>query len=154
MEHSSKPTLVLEINPQYLVPDTNCFIDHLPGLQYIVESRYFTVVIPLVGKQSWLDDYQVLCKKDFSLTSRPIKCFSNKWTGRFGQRIFSHGHWSTTTSVLRCKSSKVVFNVLSNVYFGPCLELYYHKNHAVLVNRVKTTLNAIPFFNVFPSGLQ
>ena len=50
MEHSSKPTLVLEINPQYLVPDTNCFIDHLPGLQYIVESRYFTVVIPLVGK--------------------------------------------------------------------------------------------------------
>ena len=47
-EHSSKPTLVLEVNPQYLVPDTNCFIDHLSGLQYIVESRYFTVVIPLV----------------------------------------------------------------------------------------------------------
>lgn len=50
VEHSSKPTLVLEINPQYLVPDTNCFIDHLPDLQYIVESKDFTIVIPLVGK--------------------------------------------------------------------------------------------------------
>ena len=57
MEHSSKPTLVLEISPQYLVPDTNCFIDHLPGLQYIVESRYFTVVVPLVGKSICISQY-------------------------------------------------------------------------------------------------
>lgn len=41
---------MLENYPSYLVPDTNCFIDHLNGLHDVVASGDFTLVIPLVGK--------------------------------------------------------------------------------------------------------
>ena len=41
---------MLENYPSYLVPDTNCFIDHLNGLHAVVASGDFTLVIPLVGK--------------------------------------------------------------------------------------------------------
>ncbi|XP_041347433.1 telomerase-binding protein EST1A-like [Gigantopelta aegis] len=38
----------LEIHPIFLVPDTNCFIDHLDPLCAILQSKKFTLVIPLV----------------------------------------------------------------------------------------------------------
>ncbi|KAK0417419.1 hypothetical protein QR680_012997 [Steinernema hermaphroditum] len=41
---SSKPTL--EVTPEYLIPDTNTFIDHLSSLQKIIESRRFTILVP------------------------------------------------------------------------------------------------------------
>lgn len=43
----------LEVRPRYLVPDTNCFIDHLPKLQKILNmdvNSPYTIVVPLVGK--------------------------------------------------------------------------------------------------------
>ena len=49
-EHSSKPRLVMENYPTYLVPDTNCFVDNQEGLRAIVASRDFIVVVPLVGR--------------------------------------------------------------------------------------------------------
>jgi len=39
----------LEIRPQFLVPDTNCFIDHLQGIAALLATRRFTVVVPLIG---------------------------------------------------------------------------------------------------------
>ncbi|XP_071094020.1 telomerase-binding protein EST1A-like [Haliotis cracherodii] len=38
----------LEIHPIFLIPDTNCFIDHLPGLKRILNSHKYTLVVPLV----------------------------------------------------------------------------------------------------------
>ncbi|KAK6192689.1 hypothetical protein SNE40_004118 [Patella caerulea] len=38
----------LEIHPRFLVPDTNCFIDHFNLLISILESKKYTLVIPLV----------------------------------------------------------------------------------------------------------
>ena len=49
-EHISKPRLMFENYPTYLVPDTNCFVDHLDGLKAIVASQVFTLVVPLIGK--------------------------------------------------------------------------------------------------------
>lgn len=50
-EHVSKANLMFENSPAYLVPDTNCFIDQLSGLQAIVMSNDFTLVVPIVGKK-------------------------------------------------------------------------------------------------------
>ncbi|KAL4223249.1 Smg-6 [Mactra antiquata] len=38
----------IEIRPIFLIPDTNCFIDHLPSLKKLIEDRHYTLVIPLV----------------------------------------------------------------------------------------------------------
>ncbi|CAN7984913.1 unnamed protein product [Ixodes hexagonus] len=47
-EHRSKQAAMLEIRPRNLVPDTNCFIDHLPLLQTLVADGHFQVFVPIV----------------------------------------------------------------------------------------------------------
>ena len=48
--HISKPRLMFENYPTFLVADTNCFVDHLDGLKAIVGCQDFTLVVPLIGK--------------------------------------------------------------------------------------------------------
>lgn len=38
----------LEIHPIFLVPDTNCFIDHLSSVQKLIQHQKYTVTIPLI----------------------------------------------------------------------------------------------------------
>ncbi|XP_071849963.1 telomerase-binding protein EST1A-like isoform X2 [Apostichopus japonicus] len=40
--------LVIEINARYLIPDTNCFIDHLPAIEELVACQRYLVIVPLV----------------------------------------------------------------------------------------------------------
>lgn len=39
----------VEIRPQFLVPDTNCFIDYLHGITMLLAGKRFTVIVPLIG---------------------------------------------------------------------------------------------------------
>ncbi|KAJ8312921.1 LOW QUALITY PROTEIN: hypothetical protein KUTeg_010294 [Tegillarca granosa] len=41
-------SIELEIHPIFLVPDTNCFIDHSHSLKKLVQINKFTVVVPLI----------------------------------------------------------------------------------------------------------
>ena len=50
-EHISKPRLMFENYPTFLVADTNCFVNHLNGLKAIVGSQCFTLIVPLIGKR-------------------------------------------------------------------------------------------------------
>ncbi|RWS23446.1 telomerase-binding protein EST1A-like protein [Leptotrombidium deliense] len=36
------------IQPRFLIPDTNCFIDHLAKIESLIECGFYEVVIPLV----------------------------------------------------------------------------------------------------------
>lgn len=47
----------IEVRPKYLVPDTNCFIDHLNKLRIISEAHVYTLMVSLVGK--WFFFYKV-----------------------------------------------------------------------------------------------
>jgi protein SMG6 len=38
----------LEIRPRFLVPDTNCFIDHLDLIECLLKSTRFIIVVPLI----------------------------------------------------------------------------------------------------------
>ena len=40
----------IEVRPLMLVPDTNCFIDHLDGIKSLLASKKYTIVVPLVGE--------------------------------------------------------------------------------------------------------
>ncbi|KAI5608201.1 telomerase-binding protein EST1A, partial [Silurus asotus] len=40
--------LELQIRPFYLVPDTNCFIDHLEGLKRLLVCGTYILVVPLI----------------------------------------------------------------------------------------------------------
>ncbi|XP_018603749.2 telomerase-binding protein EST1A isoform X1 [Scleropages formosus] len=40
--------LEIEIRPVFLVPDTNCFIDHLAGLQNLLACGLYILVVPLI----------------------------------------------------------------------------------------------------------
>ncbi|KAF5892342.1 telomerase-binding protein EST1A-like, partial [Clarias magur] len=40
--------LELEIRPLYLIPDTNCFIDHLDGLKKLLACGIYILVVPLI----------------------------------------------------------------------------------------------------------
>lgn len=64
-EHISKPRLMFENYPTYLVPDTNCFVDHLDGLRAIVACQAFTLIVPLIGKA-------VLFMSSISLCQLPL----------------------------------------------------------------------------------
>lgn len=39
----------LEIHPIFLIPDTNCFIDHFSSLKQLIQLKKYTVVVPLIG---------------------------------------------------------------------------------------------------------
>ncbi|XP_040571639.1 telomerase-binding protein EST1A [Lepeophtheirus salmonis] len=41
-------SVTLEIRPQYLVADTNCFVDHLDGIKALVASSQYHLRVPLV----------------------------------------------------------------------------------------------------------
>nr|CAH7719815.1 unnamed protein product [Callosobruchus chinensis] len=38
----------MEIWPKYLVPDTNCFIDHLEGIKVIAQAHCYTLMVPII----------------------------------------------------------------------------------------------------------
>ncbi|XP_028840421.1 telomerase-binding protein EST1A isoform X1 [Denticeps clupeoides] len=40
--------LELEVLPVFLVPDTNCFIDHLEGLRKLIACGFYIIVVPLI----------------------------------------------------------------------------------------------------------
>jgi protein SMG6 len=40
----------IEVRPKYLVPDTNCFIDHLDRITAITSSHVYVLMVPIVGK--------------------------------------------------------------------------------------------------------
>eukprot|EP00794_Sanderia_malayensis_P014310 gene14310-15800_t len=46
--NTSQVHMISENHPTYIVPDTNCFIDNLEGLTRIVDSKDFTVILPLI----------------------------------------------------------------------------------------------------------
>ncbi|KAJ8955255.1 hypothetical protein NQ318_000281 [Aromia moschata] len=39
----------MEVRPKYLVPDTNCFIDHLDGIRIIAQTHCYTLMVPIVA---------------------------------------------------------------------------------------------------------
>lgn len=39
----------IEVRPEYLVPDTNCFIDHLAQIS-VLASKPWWIMVPIVGK--------------------------------------------------------------------------------------------------------
>ena len=47
---ASKTVEVIYITPNYLVPDTNCFVDQLSELQELVQMREFVLAVPLIGE--------------------------------------------------------------------------------------------------------
>lgn len=54
--------LEIEIRPFYLVPDTNCFIDHLEGLKKLLACGTYILVVPLIGQQFF---FSYIFGKDF-----------------------------------------------------------------------------------------
>lgn len=46
---SSWVSVEMEVRPRWLVPDTNCFIDHLALLQAAARPAAYTLAVPLVG---------------------------------------------------------------------------------------------------------
>ncbi|KAG8223917.1 hypothetical protein J437_LFUL003724 [Ladona fulva] len=47
----------VEVRPRLLVPDTNCFIDHLPALRRLISlplsmprTPLYTLMVPLIGE--------------------------------------------------------------------------------------------------------
>lgn len=76
-EHISKPRLMFENYPTFLVADTNCFVNHLNGLKAIVGSQCFTLIVPLIGK---LKEHQ---RGDLLIFNRTEKDVQKMQTIRF-----------------------------------------------------------------------
>ncbi|XP_069766398.1 telomerase-binding protein EST1A isoform X2 [Narcine bancroftii] len=47
-DQTLKRQIEIEVTPVFLVPDTNGFIDHLPGLVKLLCSRLYIIVVPLI----------------------------------------------------------------------------------------------------------
>lgn len=40
----------IEVRPHFIVPDTNCFVDHLEKLRLLASGQTFQLMVPIVGK--------------------------------------------------------------------------------------------------------
>ncbi len=45
---SAQRPIALEIRPKFIVPDTNCFIDHLDIIDKLLTTNYYIIVVPLL----------------------------------------------------------------------------------------------------------
>lgn len=54
-EHKSEGRQISENSPNHLVLDTNCFIDYLHHIKKLLDSKSFTLVVPLIGKKHICD---------------------------------------------------------------------------------------------------
>ena len=51
-KHARQQRLVeIRVTPRHLVPDTNCFIDHLGGVKRLLTSQRFMLVVPIIGER-------------------------------------------------------------------------------------------------------
>jgi protein SMG6 len=48
LDTSLQRRIELEIRPKFVVPDTNCFIDHLDLIEKILTSNYYILIVPLL----------------------------------------------------------------------------------------------------------
>ncbi|KAK3084840.1 hypothetical protein FSP39_019998 [Pinctada imbricata] len=48
LEKNRHRCIELEIRPIFLIPDTNCFIEHFTSMQKLITLKKFTVVVPLI----------------------------------------------------------------------------------------------------------
>ncbi|XP_028969019.1 telomerase-binding protein EST1A [Galendromus occidentalis] len=46
--NNNRGATILEIRPRYLIPDTNCLVDHLELIQRLVACKKFSIYIPIV----------------------------------------------------------------------------------------------------------
>lgn len=42
----------IEVRPHFIVPDTNCFVDHLSQLRVLAGGQTFQLMVPVVGECS------------------------------------------------------------------------------------------------------
>ncbi|VDK45273.1 unnamed protein product, partial [Gongylonema pulchrum] len=89
LEREAKSSrVIIEVRPQYLVPDTNTFIDHLESLKQIVESRRFTVLVPTTV----LEELVGLSRPSTSTTLVPglQGDFQDNWVGERAKEAVSY----------------------------------------------------------------
>jgi protein SMG6 len=48
LETNAQRRIELEIRPKFIVPDTNCFIDHLNLIDKLLSTNYYIIVVPLL----------------------------------------------------------------------------------------------------------
>lgn len=48
LDASAQRRLELEIRPKFIVPDTNCFVDHFPLIDKLLGTNYYIVIVPLL----------------------------------------------------------------------------------------------------------
>ncbi|GAB6029112.1 hypothetical protein CHUAL_004893 [Chamberlinius hualienensis] len=79
-----------EVHPKWLVPDTNCFIDHLTDIQKLVQTTQFHLVVPLVvineleGLARNLRNYTNVNSHSYKVgqeAQKALKCLTD-WTSR------------------------------------------------------------------------
>lgn len=77
--------LHIEVNPRYLIPDTNCFVDDLISITAIANAHpLYQLMIPITGKVSTFFQLQTL------LHNRPNpRIISSKYTRSWCDLYFS-----------------------------------------------------------------
>lgn len=48
LDNNTQRRIELEIRPKFVVPDTNCFIDHLDLIDKILQTNYYILIVPLL----------------------------------------------------------------------------------------------------------
>jgi protein SMG6 len=48
IDQQQQRMIEIEVRPKFIVPDTNCFIDHLSSINAILRTGYYIIVVPLL----------------------------------------------------------------------------------------------------------
>ena len=47
--HEHQRRVEISVTPRYLVPDTNCFIEHLHSIKRLLQAQKYMLIVPIIG---------------------------------------------------------------------------------------------------------
>ena len=48
-QHEHQRRVEISVTPRYLVPDTNCFIEHLHSIKRLLQAQKYMLIVPIIG---------------------------------------------------------------------------------------------------------
>ncbi|CAH1977497.1 unnamed protein product [Acanthoscelides obtectus] len=110
----------MEIWPKYLVPDTNCFIDHLEGIKVIAQAHCYTLMVPIIV----LNELEGLSRGTRPTTATPTETGGTKRQSPDPQHVLKVAQFAkealdflkTRHSTVKCITTKGAVLPSTNFY--------------------------------------
>jgi protein SMG6 len=149
-ENKRKPSRII-IQPRYIIPDTNCFIDHLNKIKALIKSGYYDLIVPLVV----INELNGLKSRGIK-TTKPLT-FSDDHSGHVGKAAMETIDYLVSAfneKNLRLKAITSKGSLLDNINFiSETFESQGNSNDDFILNACLHFIKDKPFDKSLKEGV-